>query len=116
MRWGVTEVLFWAITIYGFATAVAVLHAGKVLVRAPLEWLAKKIWLLKPLSALVCCPACMAFWTGLALSAGEFSPMRGLLGERYPEALSLGCDGFAALGSTWLLHVAAEKLGHGIEL
>lgn len=116
MKWGATELVFFSIVVYGLATSIAVLHAGKVLVRDPLNWIAARIWILKPLAAVVCCPACLAFWIGLCLSAADISPIHGLFGSRYADVLSLSCDGFFALGSTWLLHVTAEKLGHGLEL
>jgi hypothetical protein len=118
MMWGWLQLLFWVVTIYGFATAVAVLHMGDVLVRTPMAWLAKHLRVFQPLALLVKCPACLAFWTGLGLSLGDLSPMRGLFGPEpfgTPYVLVV-LDGFFALGTTWLLHVTAERLGLGVEL
>lgn len=58
------------------------------------------------------CPACVAFWLGLAASVWVLSPAS-LAGAQGWTARLL--DACMACGVTYILHVLAERLGYGLE-
>jgi hypothetical protein len=91
--------------VYGLANAVAVLKFG-----LPIRKVCKPI---PVLGLLICCPACLAFWFALGGSWGAFSPAR-LFVDNWWKAMVV--DGLAASGGVWLLHLAAERMGHGLDL
>lgn len=115
------ELALFLLAVYGLATSIAVLKAGK-LVRTPLEALSE-IWkgsLLgfpgRLLSALVHCPPCLSFWIGAATSWWVLSPSREIIvAQGGPEMSAVIIDGLAACGASWILHVAAMRMCVGIE-
>lgn len=114
-----TALVVFLLSVYGLATSVAILKAGR-LVLHPLEALSElwkgSVWGMpwRFLSALVRCPPCLSFWIGVAGSRWVLSPSRHLVagGNVWTAAV---VDGLAACGSTWLLHVAAMRMCVGIE-
>jgi len=90
--------------VYGLANAVAVHKVG-----LPLRTAVSRI---PYVSTLVKCPACVSFWIGMAVSAWVLSPAAQVCGPGWRPVV---LDGLAASGVIWLLHVAAERTGFGLE-
>jgi hypothetical protein len=88
---------------YGLANAISVLKFG-----LPIRKVCKPV---PVLGALICCPACIAFWLGLGGSVGALSPSAAVI-DIWWKAMVV--DGLMASGFTWVVHVLAEKLGHGV--
>lgn len=102
--------LVFALADWGLANAVTVLKVGK-----PLREFLKDVPVLKDLFR---CPACLGFWVALAGSWCVFSPSlpcvpKDFLGD--PRVAAAFMDGFVCCGINWILHVACERLGHGVE-
>lgn len=91
--------IWFCLACYGVANAVVNLHIGE-----PIRNLASRLhpWLEKLLG----CPACLAFWVGLAASFA-LSPAS-LVGWKSP--FSNVADGLAASASSWILHIATERI------
>lgn len=58
------------------------------------------------------CPPCLSFWIGMACSRWFLSPASALVGVWWKAML---IDGLAACGTSWLLHVTAERLLGGLD-
>lgn len=58
------------------------------------------------------CPACLSFWIGMAASNWVLSPATLVCAAGWRTVL---LDGLAASAASWLLHVAAMRLAHGVE-
>jgi hypothetical protein len=118
----VLELALFVLSVYGLATSIAVLKAGK-LIRSPLEALSEiswsgSFWRLPGqfLFALAKCPPCLSFWIGLAASWWVLSPARAIVAARGgPEWVAAIVDGLAACGASWILHVATMRMCMGIE-
>lgn len=113
--------VFYLLAVYGLATSIAVLKAGK-LIRHPLEALKdlfKGRFLGMPwrfLAALVNCPPCLSFWIGLAASRWVLSPSyEAVLGRGGNIWTAAVLDGLAACGTSWVLHTVTMRMCAGIE-
>lgn len=103
---------------YGLATAIAVLKAGKP-IRDLFEWLETKtrdpvlraIWTF--FKTLFKCPPCLSFWIGMASSVWVMSITKGLVAQWW---MAMVMDGLIVCGTSWLLHLAAERLGYGLDV
>lgn len=58
------------------------------------------------------CPACLSFWIGMAASVWFFSPASQVCHVPWKATL---LDGLMASAASWLFHMAAMKLGQGVE-
>jgi hypothetical protein len=105
-------ILLFLLASYGVALSLTLLHIG-----APYRWLGEKLWgrkgdELRGLGILVHCPACTAFWVGLAISYLWCSPAleisRAMDWHRHAAH---AIDGLAACGFSWIVHVILVKLG-----
>jgi len=105
------KLLVFLLAVYGLANAVAVLKIGRYFLGTYKErrFLGRAPFL----GDLLYCPPCLAFWIGVACSAWVLSPAGVYVDVRW-KALVL--DGLAASGAAYLLHLAAERLGHGLEI
>jgi hypothetical protein len=81
------------------------LEVGRVLIR-------KGLGRIPYVGDMFYCPACLSFWIGMACSKWFLSPASAVVGVWWKAML---IDGLAACGTTWLLHVLAERLLHGME-
>lgn len=112
------KLLVMALAIYGLTNAIAVLKAGHPL-RSFLEMMelqtrnksGKTFWAFWRI--LFKCPPCLSFWFGMAASVWVLSITRSLVPEWWMAMLM---DGFILCGTSWLLHLAAERLGHGLDV
>lgn len=91
------------LAVYGLSNAIAVLKFGQ-----PIRKVCKPV---PVIGALLCCPACIAFWIGMGISVLFFSPAAPLV-DVWWKAMFI--DGLASSGVVWLLHVTAERLGFGV--
>lgn len=113
--------------IYGLANAIAVLKIGQFFIGKshcaekgctnpghPLET-RKGIGRVPYLGDLFYCPPCLAFWFGMAMSRFVVSPAiaGGLVG---PWWQAMAIDGLIASGMIFLMHLTAERLGHGVDI
>lgn len=106
------------LAVYGAANAIAVLKAGYPL-RKFLEIMeiqakskvAKGFW--NFWRTLFKCPPCLSFWIGMATSVWVMSISHGLVPEWW---MAMVMDGFIVCGTSWLLHVTAERIGHGLDV
>jgi len=111
-----TKLVLLSLAVYGAANAIAVLKVGHPL-RSFLETrevksqsgFGKAFWGFW--RALFKCPPCLSFWIGMAASHWTFSITRGMMPELW---LSVVADGFILCATSWLLHLVAERLGHGL--
>lgn len=107
-----------SLAVYGAANAIAVLKAGQPL-RTLLEILEIKarnkvvrgFWAFW--RTLFKCPPCLSFWIGMATSVWVLSITKGLVAEWW---MAMGMDGLIVCATSWLLHLVAEKLGHGLDV
>lgn len=96
-------ILLFLLACYGLALALTQLHVG-----IPYRWAGEKIGL----KILVHCPACTAFWIGLALSYLWCSPALSISGATdWHRHAAHAVDGLAACGFSWIVHVVLVKLG-----
>lgn len=95
--------LIFLMACYGFANAVARLKAGLVVraIAAPIP----------VVRFIVKCPACLAFWIGLAVSWWALSPAGPFCDARWKAML---IDGFAACAFVYLADATAEKITQGV--
>lgn len=113
-----TRLVVVVLAVYGAANAIAVLKAGHPL-RILLEKLEiqtrnkylKGFWTFW--RTLFKCPPCLSFWIGMATSVWVLSISRSLVGEWW---MAMIVDGFITCGTSWLIHVTAERLGHGLDV
>ena len=96
----VAQTLFFILAIFGAANAVAVLKIGEVFRGTCKE--PKRFGRIPYFGKMFFCPACLAFWMGLAMSAWVLSPGSLVCAERWQSIL---VDGFAGSGAVWLIHV-----------
>lgn len=111
--------------IYGLANAIAVLKIGQLIfgfshcpdkdctkVGHPKE-LRKFLGRIPYLGDLFYCPPCLAFWFGMGISRLGISPSAFVTDVAWTATV---VDGLLASGIIWLLHLIAERLGHGLDL
>jgi hypothetical protein len=126
MPFGPTLIIF-LFAIYGLANAIAVLKIGQYFIGTshcsekdckkeghPKET-RKGLGRVPYLGDLLYCPPCLAFWFGMAMSHFVVSPAAagGLVG---PWWQGMAIDGLIASGMIWILHLTAERLGHGVDM
>jgi hypothetical protein len=102
-------ILLFLLAVYGLANAIAVLKIGRYFLGT--EDKRKGPGRLPYFGDLLYCPPCLAFWFGMACSAWFLSPAS-LVVPVWWKAMLL--DGLAACAVAYLLHVLAERLGHGV--
>jgi hypothetical protein len=121
-----TFILFiFLMAIYGLANAIAVLKIGQfifgishcrkegcVASRHPRE-LRKFLGRVPYLGDLFYCPPCLAFWFGMGMSRFVVSPFAFVTDVAWKATVM---DGLLASGVVWLLHLFAERLGHGLDV
>lgn len=61
---------------------------------------------------LLYCPPCISFWWGMITSRLFISPASLVCQDRFSATV---IDGLAACAVSYILHVAMEKLGQGVE-
>lgn len=114
-------------SIYGLANAIAVLKIGQFIFGQshctqkdcknaghPKET-RKGLGMIPYLGDLFYCPPCLAFWFGMGLARLGVSPALGS-GFMGPWWVAMMIDGLIASGVVWLLHLTAERLGHGVDV
>lgn len=104
----------------GFAFSLAVLKVGAFW-KSALSWLDEVLFPSRwaddlppgdrggPLRIFAFCPACISFWTALAVSALVYSPSRTHLGV--PLVVGMLLDGFSTVVIIWATHVVLTRLG-----
>jgi hypothetical protein len=97
------QLLIFILAVYGLSSGATVLKA-RVITRAILGWI-------PVIGGVSKCPACFAFWGGLAGSMFVLSPAAQVVPEGFLVHLT---DALLGSGSTWLLHAAQDRLRHGI--
>lgn len=113
-----TRLVVVALAVYGAANAIAVLKAGHPL-RTFLEGMelrakskvSKGFWAFW--RTLFKCPPCLSFWIGMATSVWVISITKGIVAEWW---VAMVVDGFIVCGTSWLIHLVAERLGHGLDV
>lgn len=100
-----TGFVIFVFAVYGLSNAVAVLKFGM-----PIRKVCKPI---PVIGLMICCPACIAFWFALGGSWWFISPATPFVDVWWKAMI---VDGTAASGGVWLLHLAAERMGHGLDL
>lgn len=107
-----------ALAVYGLANAIAVLKAGypirtmfEILESRTKDKVFKSIWTFWRI--LFKCPPCLSFWIGMAASVWVLSITKGLIAEWW---MAMIVDGFILCGTSWLIHLAAERLGYGLDV
>lgn len=113
-----TRLVVVALAVYGVANAIAVLKAGYPL-RKFLETMEiqsknkglKGFWAFW--RTLFKCPPCLSFWIGMAMSVWVLSITRSLIAEWW---MAMIVDAFITCATSWLIHLAAERLGHGLDV
>jgi hypothetical protein len=113
-----TRLVVVALAVYGAANAIAVLKAGYP-IRTLFETLeikaknkaARGFWGFWRI--LFKCPPCLSFWIGMATSVWVISITRSLVAEWW---MAMVLDGFIVCGTSWLIHLVAERLGHGLDV
>lgn len=113
-----TRLVVMTLAVYGLANAIAVLKAGYPIrrffetleLKTTNKWL-KGFWGFW--KTLFKCPPCLSFWFGMAGSCWVLSITRGLI-EPWWQAMVV--DGFILCATSWLLHLVAERLGHGLDV
>lgn len=112
-----TKLVAMVLAVYGLANAIAVLKAG-----APLRVFLEACelgstgalrWFWCFWKTLFKCPPCLSFWIGMACSYWVFSISAGFVKVWW---MAIPVDGFIVCGTSWLLHLAAERLGHGLDV
>jgi len=113
-----TKLAILSLAVYGAANAIAVLKAGY-----PLRTFLEKMELrsrgkvLKGFWAfwktLFKCPPCLSFWIGMAASTWVLSITRGMVAEVWMATLM---DGFILCATSWMFHLVAERIGHGLDV
>lgn len=114
-------VFLWAV--YGLSNAIAVLKIGRFIFGIshcskedctstghPKEF-RKFLGRIPYLGDLFYCPPCLAFWFGMAASRLGVSPSAFVTDVPWTATI---VDGLLASGVVWMLHLAAERLGHGL--
>jgi len=107
--------------IAGFAFSLAILAVGNPW-RRILSWVDEKLFPHRwaedlptsqrggAIRVFAFCPACISFWTAMAVSAFIYSPSRvHIVGIQFIPGLLL--DGFATVGIIWTVHVTLTRLG-----
>jgi hypothetical protein len=97
--------------VFGLASAIAVLKFGRYFLGTVKA--RKGIGRIPYVGDLFYCPPCLAFWIGMAMSKWVLSPSSAVVPVWWQAML---CDGLMACGVVWLLHLLAERLGHGIDV
>lgn len=92
------------LSVYGLANGATVLKA-RLLTRAVLGWIPVFGY------GVSRCPACFAFWAGVAVSLLAISPSAQVCQSRWIAPV---LDGLIASGCSWLLHVTQERLRYGV--
>jgi hypothetical protein len=113
------------LAIYGLANAIAVLKIGQYVFgishcrkenctapRHPKEF-RKFLGRIPYLGDLFYCPPCLAFWFGMAVSRLVVSPFAFVTDSALKATVM---DGLLASGVIWILHLIAERLGHGLDV
>lgn len=111
--------------VYGLSNAIAVLKFGQFIfgyaycrkegctnARHPKEF-RKFLGRIPYLGDLFYCPPCLAFWFGMAASGFGVSPSSFVTDVAWKATVM---DGLLASGVVWILHLIAERLGHGLDL
>ena len=107
-----------SLAVYGLANAITVLKAGQPIrlffetreLKAQNRWL-KGFWTFW--RVLFKCPPCLSFWFGMAGSHWVLSITHALVA---PWWQSMVVDGLIVCATSWLLHLVAERLGHGLDV
>ncbi len=107
----VVVALFFLLAIYGLANAIAVLKFGRYFLGTVNN--RKFIGRIPFIGDLFYCPPCLAFWIGMAASAWVYSPTAGLVLSGWRTVLT---DGLAASAFAYFLHMANERMGHGLDV
>lgn len=113
-----TRLVVVALAVYGAANSIAVLKAGYPIrtlfetleIRSRNKWL-KQFWAFWRI--LFKCPPCLSFWIGMATSVWVLSITRSMVPEWW---MAMVVDGFIVYATSWLIHLVAEKLGHGLDV
>lgn len=101
--------LLFFLAVYGAANAIAVLKFGQYFIGT---WDRRKFLGKIPIVGdLLYCPPCLSFWIGGVFSLWMFSPSSPFIGRAESAAF---VDGLAASAVSYLIHLAAERLGHGL--
>lgn len=103
--------LIFVMAVYGLANAIAVLKIGRYFLGTVSE--RKFLGKIPYLGDLFYCPPCLAFWIGLFVSSEVFSPASGFAAVK---EYSMVVDGLSASATVYLLHMMAERLGHGLDI
>ncbi len=99
------------LAVYGISNAIAVLKIGRFFfgTREKRKFLGR----IPKVGDLFYCPPCLAFWIGAALSWWWISPASTLMARSWKTPI---LDGLAASAMVYIIHVAMEKMGYGLDL
>lgn len=98
-------------SVYGLANAIAVLKIGRYFFGT---WKERKfIGRIPYVGDIVYCPPCLAFWIGMLISRACLSPSQQIVSNIHAAMV---LDGLMASGIIYLIHLVAERLGHGLDV
>lgn len=103
-------VLFF-MAVYGLASALTVLKFGQYFFGTHKE--RKSLGKIPFLGDIFYCPPCISFYLGMAVSVFILSPSMMVVPVWWKAML---LDGLAAVAFSYLAHVTAEKLSHGLDV
>lgn len=102
--------LLFILAVYGLANAIAVLKIGRFFLGTVKD--RKFVGRIPYLGDLFYCPPCLAFWIGMLFSWQGLSPTADLVTLGWRAIL---VDGLVASAAAYILHLSAERLGHGLK-
>jgi hypothetical protein len=117
--------LLFTFAVYGLANAISVLKIGQFIFGIgyckdkycvddghPKEG-RRLLGKIPYLGDLFYCPPCVAFWVGMGMSWLILSPASEVVSLKWQAMV---VDGLSASGWVYLIHMTAEKLGHGMDV
>lgn len=113
-----TKLVVMALAVYGLANAITVLKAGhpirllfETLELKTQNTIIKRFWTFWRI--LFKCPPCLSFWFGMAGSVWVLSITGDLVRHWW---MAMVVDGLIVCATSWLLHLVAERIGHGLDV
>jgi hypothetical protein len=105
------SLVLFVLAVYGLANAIAVLKIGRFFIGTCKE--RKTLGRIPYVGAMFYCPPCLSFWIGMACSHWFFSPAQAFVGSGWKAMV---VDGLVACAAVYILHLVAERIGHGLDI